>query len=150
MSTNNTTVEITKAALKSEDFDFLGAVRDIAKRNGEVSKAGGMLKMVSGEPSKDSHEIKLDYKLFDANWNELTSGNGFTISGMAAGTLISLAVNTTSLYFQMGDDWDVGVRSLSYQTAVATTPIPAALPLFAGALGVLGFAARRRRKNPTT
>ena len=92
----------------------------------------------------------IDYKLFDANWNELTSATGFTVSGTAAGALISLAVSTTSLYFQMGDDWDVGVRSLSYQTAVATTPIPAALPLFAGALGALGFAAQRRRKNTTT
>jgi MYXO-CTERM domain-containing protein len=55
-------------------------------------------------------------------------------------------VNTTALYFQMGDDWNAGVRSLSFQTAaVATTPIPAALPLFVSALGMLGFAARRRR-----
>jgi len=58
-----------------------------------------------------------------------------------------LAVNTTALYFQMGDDWNTGIRSLSFETAVATTPIPAALPLFASALGILGFAARRRRKS---
>nr|ACF98020.1 putative RTX toxin [uncultured bacterium 878] len=33
------------------------------------------------------------------------------------------------------------------QAAVATTPVPAALPLFASALGGLGFAAWRRKKR---
>jgi hypothetical protein len=31
--------------------------------------------------------------------------------------------------------------------AVAATPIPAALPLFAGGLGLMGFLARRRKRN---
>jgi hypothetical protein len=34
-------------------------------------------------------------------------------------------------------------------TAVATTPIPAALPLFASALGAMGWIARRQRKKAT-
>jgi hypothetical protein len=32
-------------------------------------------------------------------------------------------------------------------SVTATTPIPAALPLFLSAIGALGFAARRRRKS---
>ncbi|WP_395022934.1 hypothetical protein [Dongia sp.] len=87
------------------------------------------------------------FRLYDAGWNLLLSDDTFAISGTTGG-LVTLAVNTTALYFQMGDDWNTGVRSLSFQTAaVATTPIPAALPLFASALGALGFAARRRRKT---
>jgi hypothetical protein len=31
--------------------------------------------------------------------------------------------------------------------AVAATPIPAALPLFAGGLGLMGFLSRRRKRN---
>jgi len=85
-------------------------------------------------------------RLYDAGWNEILNNPAFGISGTAAGGLVTLAVNTSALYFQMGDDWNTGVRSVTFQTAgVATTPIPAALPLFASALGVLGFAARRRK-----
>jgi hypothetical protein len=92
------------------------------------------------------------FRLYDAGWNEILSDAAFPIDA-AAGGLISLAVNTTALYFQMGDDWNTGVRSLSFQTAamgVGTVPIPAGLPLFASALGALGFAARSRRKNAMT
>ena len=35
--------------------------------------------------------------------------------------------------------------TISTTVAVATTPIPAALPLFLSAIGALGFAARRRK-----
>jgi hypothetical protein len=91
------------------------------------------------------------YRLFDAGWNELLNNPAFVVSGTSAGGLVTLAVNSGSLYFQMGDDWDVGVRSLSFTTAaVATTPIPAALPLFASGLGILGWAARRKRQKANT
>jgi hypothetical protein len=44
---------------------------------------------------------------------------------------------------------DVGAESLTVNslTITSTTPIPAALPLFASGLGVIGFAAARRRKR---
>jgi hypothetical protein len=87
------------------------------------------------------------FKLFDASWNELLSNSALSIDA-SAGALITLAVNTSALYFQMGDNWNNGIRSVSFATApaaVAQTPIPAALPLFLSALGVLGFAARRRK-----
>lgn len=85
------------------------------------------------------------FKLYDASWTEILSNDTLSIDG-TTGALISLAVNTGALHFQMGDNWNTGIQSVSFQTAgVATTPIPAALPLFASALGVLGFAARRRK-----
>ena len=44
--------------------------------------------------------------------------------------------------------WNVGIARLNFdQAAVATTPIPAALPLFASALAGLGFARWRSRKR---
>jgi len=88
------------------------------------------------------------YRIFDAGWNEIANDAAFFVSGNTGG-LVTLAVNTTALYFQMGDDWNSGVRALSFQTAVAATPIPAALPLFVSALGALGWAARRRKAATT-
>jgi hypothetical protein len=87
------------------------------------------------------------FKLYDAAWNVLLSSDTLLIDGNT-GALVSLAVNTTALYFQMGDNWNTGIQSVSYQTVgVATTPVPAALPLFATALAVMGVAARRRRRG---
>ena len=40
-----------------------------------------------------------------------------------------------------------GVTCLDCGPAVATTPLPAALPLFAGGLGLFGLLARRRKKK---
>lgn len=89
--------------------------------------------------------VNTAFRLYDAGWNELLSSDSFPIDANAGG-LISLAVNTTALYFQMGDDWYAGVRSLSFEsTAIAATPIPAALPLFASALGLFGFLGWRRK-----
>ena len=50
------------------------------------------------------------------------------------------------------DAFTIGVNgsntTFNFDPAVATTPLPAALPLFAGGLGVIGFlAGRRKRKN---
>jgi hypothetical protein len=87
------------------------------------------------------------FRLYDAGWNLLLSSDTLGIDA-STGALVSLAVNTSALYFQLGNNWNIGVRALTFQTAgVATTPIPAALPLFATALGAMGIAARRRRKS---
>jgi hypothetical protein len=76
--------------------------------------------------------------------NFLTGGSS---NGNAAGAgLTSLA--SGSYYLRI---FGVPVGSISHFTgqivasAVAATPIPAALPLFLSALGALGFAARRRK-----
>jgi hypothetical protein len=46
--------------------------------------------------------------------------------------------------------WNYGLQSLTFQqAAVATTPIPAALPLFASALAGLGVFSWRRKKAAT-
>jgi hypothetical protein len=68
--------------------------------------------------------------------------NSLVISG-TTGTLVSLAVNTTTLYFQMGDDYNTGITSLDFATAAAT-PVPPALLLFLTAIGGVGLAGWRK------
>ena len=46
-----------------------------------------------------------------------------------------------------GVPYNYFVDDLSITTADATTPLPAALPLFAGGLGVMGLLARRRKRK---
>jgi len=42
----------------------------------------------------------------------------------------------------------IGVDTVALSDSVATTPLPATLPLFASGLGLLGMMARRRKRNP--
>jgi hypothetical protein len=84
------------------------------------------------------------FKLYDSGWNEILSNDTFSIDG-TTGSLITLALNTSAFYFQMGDNWNTGVRALTFQTAAAT-PVPPALLLFLTGLGGLGFAGWRRKQ----
>jgi hypothetical protein len=58
--------ELQKDAQSKECDHVLVTTINEAKTS-HPSKAGGMLKMVSGEQAKDTHEVKLDYKLFDVS-----------------------------------------------------------------------------------
>jgi hypothetical protein len=79
-----------------------------------------------------------------------TSGSQDNQSTIASVTdLVTLLNGTTfDVNFFDAQDWnitpEVSFTSLDPATA---TPLPAALPLFAGGLGVLGFAGSRRRKR---
>jgi hypothetical protein len=59
-------------------------------------------------------------------------------------------VMTLLLYAQTSDDntfFYNSVESVSVTPVVSATPVPAALPLFAGGLGVIGLFGRRRKRN---
>ena len=71
------------------------------------SKAGGMLKMVSGEQAKDTHEVKLDYKLFDVSSPdkpEAAATNVKTSSGGGFGfkSALHLAMFAGQMYMGFG------------------------------------------------
>ena len=78
---------------------------------------------------------------------QFNGGNLTDITGAAVIGAASLSVNAlTSVYF---DNLATGgISSDDTITAtLASTPLPAALPLFAGGLGLLGMFARRRKQK---
>lgn len=70
-----------------------------------------------------------------------SSGSGASLDSLVAGTTYYLRI--FGVLPTGGDGHFTGTLQT---VAVAATPVPAALPLFATALGALGFAGRRRRK----
>jgi hypothetical protein len=89
----------------------------------------------------------IDFKIFDANWTELLSGASFFISGTTGGAITLSLLNTSSIVFQMGDDWNAGLTGVTFDVAqVSAVPVPGALILLgSGLLGFAGFGARYGR-----
>jgi hypothetical protein len=89
----------------------------------------------------------INYRVFDGAFNQLFSGTGLFVSG-TTGAVLNFALNSSTVIFQMGTDWNVGINQLTYETSnVAAVPIPGALLLFGTAVAGLAGAARRRRKQ---
>jgi hypothetical protein len=94
--------------------------------------------------------LTTNYKVYDSAWSLLASADGFSVLG-TGGALLSLALlNTTSVIIQFGDNWNVGLNSVSYNVdeigAVSQVPVPGALVLFgSGVAGLLGYGARRKK-----
>jgi len=70
------------------------------------------------------------WQLGSFNWN----------SGANSGPIILALIDTNTA----GPFNDFGIDQISFS---ASTPLPAALPLFASGLGVMGFLARRRKRK---
>jgi hypothetical protein len=68
----------------------------------------------------------------------LTAENGTTWADAAA----VLVANSNG--WEAADNMASSPQDLGY---LAATPLPAALPLFAGGLGMVGFLARRKKRN---
>lgn len=77
-----------------------------------------------------------------------TSSGAQTIGFAATGTLVTISAEAA------GGNFDFFIDNVHYNESLPPglnqTPIPAALPLFASALGGLGFFGWRRRKNAPT
>jgi len=88
--------------------------------------------------------------LSSTGWTVYPGGEANGATPVSAATFATIMANITSLAIEA--DWHTGaditgLDSVAMTAAqVATTPIPAALPLFASALGGLGFAGWRRRR----
>jgi hypothetical protein len=65
----------------------------------------------------------------------------------------NFAVSTGGLYANPGDtsayvdDWALGPQFTNYAFEISSTPLPAALPLFAGGLGMIGLIAGRKKRK---
>jgi hypothetical protein len=102
----STPEELQKDAQAKECDHVLVTTINEAKTS-HPSKAGGMLKMVSGDQPKDTHEVKLDYKLFDVSAPdkpEAAATNVKTSSGGGFGfkSALHLAMFAGQMYMGFG------------------------------------------------
>ena len=82
----------------------------------------------------------------DVTWSVVntTSNPGSVTYTLTDFDALGLSLNSISI------SWAMTCANDIIQGVVDPTPLPGALPLFAAGLGVLGFAASRRRRNATT
>ncbi len=88
----------------------------------------------------------------EGTW-EWATGEAFSYTNWAPGEPNDFGGNEDYVFgWWVGDQWnDVGngyqaSYVVEYDAAVSAVPLPAGLPLVLGGLGILGFAARRRKK----
>jgi|SRR5665213_1704128 len=120
-----------------------------ALTNTQISEIGSLI--VNGNALiSTSHDVSAAVQL--AIW-EVEYGAGFTFTGLDAGAKSLASTYLTNV--GAGGIWassnynvsllsQTGNQNLAF---VNPTPIPAALPLFAGGLGVFGLLARRRKRK---
>jgi hypothetical protein len=84
-------------------------------------------------------------------YNGTACGGPVTFNGAAGG--LNIECGFIADYVGIGSSGDTdfldlgGNSSFEFATIASTTPLPAALPLFAGGLGLLGMFARRRKQK---
>jgi hypothetical protein len=77
------------------------------------------------------------------------AGAGNTPTGSVLKTALLSDGNTVDITFYNAQDWSITPEVvLGVNDPPAPTPLPAALPLFAGGLGLIGLIARRRKRKP--
>jgi hypothetical protein len=114
-----------------ETQDFVSSV------TGVNLLANGVALALSGTPGFWGDSTGLD-----ATYGQLT--------GVFTATLTSTTISIESIIFADGyHTYMLGVDDVSVTGPVASTPVPAALPLFASGLGALGLLGWRRKRKAT-
>jgi hypothetical protein len=81
---------------------------------------------------------------FDLGALSASAQSGFTLEAINGETMSSLILLDTG-----GTITDFEHYRIDVAGPLATTPLPAALPLFAGGLGLMGWLSRRRKRSST-
>ena len=93
--------------------------------------------------------FQVDGQLFSGNATsvQFLDGNfrNATFSETIGNTPMQFTLDTTGGYAFYADGQQEAAGTIT--SSLATTPLPAALPLFAGGFGMVGFLARRRKRN---
>lgn len=78
----------------------------------------------------------MDFRVYDGLWNQLGGASSFFLTGaIGGGGILSYVQDLSSIVFQFGDDWNVGLNSISFETASTGNPDPVPVPagiVFAG------------------
>jgi hypothetical protein len=91
-----------------------------------------------------------DFLGFGADVLDIDLAVALTAANLAGSPSFSIGNGSEAVYFFLCDGLDgfCGERDITGGSLdVSATPLPAALPLFAGGLGVIGFIGRRRKRK---
>ncbi len=92
----------------------------------------------------------IDYKAYDALWQQIGGANSFFLTGAAGGGgLVSFALDTAAVVFQFGDDFNVGLNAISFETVGNGDPNPVPIPagIILAGTALAGLAGTGRMKN---
>ncbi len=90
----------------------------------------------------------LDYRVYDGLWNEIGNMNSFFLTGaIGGGGVVSFVQDMTSVIIQFGDSWNVGLNSISFETAQDTSPVPIPAGIILAGTALLGLAGTGRLKS---
>ena len=122
--------EVEQEALKLEcDYLLLSEITEV--KSSKPGKLGGVMRMTGGGPPKDSHEVKLDYKLFavGATQTAKVSGNAKASSGgFGVGSALRLAAFAGRMYIGLGMMGGMGMGMMNPMAAMSGS----------GGLGAMG------------
>lgn len=95
------------------------------------------------------------FRIYDGAWNTIFeetvtghTGNSVEVQPGVSGGMVGAP---STYYFQWGTDWNIGIDDFTYTSQSVTgapdaaVPLPAGLPLLAGALAAIAMAQRARR-----
>jgi hypothetical protein len=111
------------------DYLLLSEITEV--KSSKPGKLGGVMRMTGGGPPKDSHEVKLDYKVFavGATATPKVSGNAKASSGgFGVGSAFRLAAFAGRMYVGMGMMGGMGMGMMNPMAAMSG----------AGGLGSMG------------
>lgn len=118
-----------EAAQLACDYLLLSEITEV--KTSKPGKLGGVMRMTGGGPLKDTHEVKLDYKVFavGATGTPKVSGNTKASSGgFGVGSALRLAAFAGRMYIGMGMMGGMGMGMMNPMAAMSR----------AGGLGSMG------------
>lgn len=141
-----------------ESFDADGnrtCCRNVLSR--QTGPSSFSINTVSGEVNAQINGVARDGAEFTIG-EAVDGGYELLVTDTMAGLLNYAYSEYNSQWFPLYAEWIAGggsplalkagdrIGTINYDIQVAAVPVPAALPLLAGGLGLMGFVARRRRK----